>query len=83
MLGPFALIFFLITIIIYFALTIAIVYHFKKYSISPRAAGSFMGIFLLVSLIFFILDFVFFARIPWQEVSQSIGNLFKDKFLFP
>jgi hypothetical protein len=78
MIGYLALLFLIIILVIYFAVTVAVVYHFKHYNLSGKFTKKAMTIFLTVSLVFFILNIVSFAWIPWKEISQNISESFQS-----
>jgi len=74
MLGYFALILWFLILIVYFVFTASIFYHFKKYSTSPARRRTFLGIFSIASLALFISNLVFFSRIPWKEISETLST---------
>lgn len=80
--GYIALAFFIIILLIYFLFTVSIVYHFKRYNISSRTTKKTMAVFLTVSVIFFIMNLILYSRIPWAEISQNIGQIFKSNLPF-
>lgn len=70
----------IVVLVVYFLLTWSVVFHLKSYDLSPRVTRTILSVFLIVVLILFILNIIFYARIPWNNISQNIGNFFQNKF---
>ncbi len=82
MLQVVALIFFILILLFYFLITAAIIYHFKEYNLSPTVTRKMMSVFLGVSFVFFALNFIFFSRIPWQQITQALNQSVKTFLSF-
>jgi len=74
MLGSFAIISWIIILIVYFILTVSIFYHFKKYAMSGSQRRAFLGAFTIISLILFITNLIIYSQIPWNEISDIIST---------
>ena len=77
MIGNFALILWLLTLIVYFIFTVAIFYHFKKYTISSGQRRTFLSVFSIVSLVLFIANFIIFSQIDWNKISEIFSTSVK------
>lgn len=80
MLGSFAIILFILLQALLFLFTVSVVYHFRRYGLSSSQKKKFLSVFLVISLLFFSVNFIIFSQIPWQKISerlsQAMGNIF-------
>jgi len=80
MLGKISFIIFILVLLIFFLLTLAITYHLKRYGLSGGKKKSLVSLFLTISLIFFILNLIIFSKIPWKEISENVSGVFQETF---
>ena len=73
-----AFIIFLIILFIFFVGSIVLVYHFRRFRLSWEHYRTLLAVFVIISLLFIILEFSIFALIDWQSMRASIENNFQD-----
>lgn len=57
--------------IVYGGITVAIVYHFKKYAVKKSYLG-LVVIFIAGTVVFFLAELVLFLQINWQQIQEAL-----------
>lgn len=63
---PIALILYFLFLLCYTALTAALIYHVKKYTVPEDQLHTFIAPFVVCSLILVVISFYFFLQVPWN-----------------
>ena len=73
-----AFVIFLIILFIFFVGSIVLIYHFRRFRLSWEHHRTLLAVFVIISLLFIILEFSIFTSIDWQSMRASIENNFQD-----
>lgn len=73
-----AFIIFLIILFIFFIGSIVLIYHFRRFRLSWEHHRTLLAVFIIISLLFAVIEFSIFFSIDWQSMRASIENNFQD-----